>query len=65
VHLRHRDPDWQSDGIHAYYQCRCGARRVRRVNARMSGPVERGWPQLTDRHGLPVFDTGWRQARTP
>lgn len=55
----HRDPDWRSTGIHAYYLCKCGARRVRMVSLTMDGPVERGWPRLVDRHGMPVADTGW------
>lgn len=57
----HRDPNWQSNGIHAYYQCRCGARRVRRVSQTMHGPMDHGWPSLTDRHGMPVTDSGWHR----
>ena len=55
----HRDLDYQLRGVHYYYQCKCGARRVRLAYTRMCGPVDPGWPQLTDRHGNPVRDSGW------
>jgi len=60
-HLIHRDPAWEIRGIHAYYECRCGARRVRRFYRNRSGPTEQGWPQLTDRHGQPRDDSGWQR----
>ena len=60
-HLFHRDPDWQYRGVHIYYQCRCGARRVRQAHANWDGPAELGWPPLRDRHGVPVTDSGWRK----
>lgn len=60
-HLFHRDRHWQQRGLYVYYQCRCGARRVRRAVLNHHGPVEPGWPPLADRHGQPVNDTGWRR----
>jgi hypothetical protein len=45
--------------VHAYYQCPCGARRVRRLYTNMNGPVKQGWPRLVNSHGMPVRDTGW------
>lgn len=56
----HRDPDWQA-GTHAYYQCRCGARRTRRLYSNLDGPERAGWPMLRDSHGMPVNDTGWKK----
>jgi hypothetical protein len=61
-HLWHHDPDWQTDGIHRYDQCRCGTRRTRWVNRRMLGPARAGWPELTDRHARFIADTGWRKS---
>lgn len=55
----HRDPDWQDTGIFRLYECRCGAKRVRRVSLRMYGPIPAGWPSLLDRHGRSVEDSGW------
>jgi len=54
----HDDPDWQAD-LHAYYECRCGARRTRRLYSNIDGPERPGWPRLSDRHGMPINDTGW------
>lgn len=59
-HFFHRDPNWESRGMHAYYQCRCGARRVRKVPWGLAAPVEPGWPVLRDRHGRPSDDSGWQ-----
>jgi hypothetical protein len=64
IHWFHRDRHWQADGINAYYQCRCGAQRVRRLNEFKIGPVRAGWPPLQDQHGMPVTDTGWRKPRS-
>lgn len=55
----HDDPHWRVRYVHAYYQCRCGARRVRRAYVNQDGPVEAGWPDLVDSHGYPVDDSGW------
>jgi hypothetical protein len=60
-HFIHRDPNWQQRGFYAYHQCRCGARRIRKVPWGHSGPAEPGWPPLVDRHGRPITDSGWRQ----
>lgn len=59
-HLLHRDSSWQVRGIHAYYQCRCGARRVKRVVTNLAGPIDAGWPRLLDAHGRPTTDSGWQ-----
>lgn len=59
-HLFHRDPDWQQRGPYAYYQCRCGARRVRHIVVTLPGTILPGWPRLVDRHGRRVYDSGWR-----
>jgi hypothetical protein len=64
-HLVHRDRNWQLDGLYAYYQCRCGARRVRWVVRSLYGPGRDGWPELADQHGRQVDDTGWRRSRRP
>lgn len=58
-HLFHNDPNWRIIGVHAYHQCRCGARRVNRVVANLHGPVATGWPPLVDRHGRELWNTGW------
>jgi hypothetical protein len=58
----HRDRYWQQRGLYAYYQCRCGARRVVWTVRSMLGPVEHGWPELADKHGRQVTDTGWRRS---
>lgn len=58
----HWDAHWRNDGIFGLYQCRCGARRVRRVNYALMGPIPHGWPPLEDRHGGPVNDSGWHHA---
>jgi hypothetical protein len=55
----HSDPNWRAGMVHAYYQCPCGARRVRRLYTNMNGPVKQGWPRLVNSHGMPVRDTGW------
>lgn len=55
----HRDPDWQFQGIFALYKCRCGTRRTRWVNRKMSGPLPDGFPSLRDRHGMTLTDSGW------
>ena len=57
----HWDPDWQVTGANAYHECRCGARRVRRLSNRTFSPVTPGWPSLVDRHGMPRFDSGWQR----
>lgn len=57
----HRDRNWQTDGIHAFYECRCGARRVRWVNLRIGAPLPAGWPGLSDKHGRDVTDSGWKR----
>lgn len=54
----HYDRDWQMDGSNALYECRCGARRVRRMYTGVY-TVSSGWPRLVDRHGRGVMDTGW------
>lgn len=61
----HHDPNYQARGPHLYFECRCGARRVVHHVRNMGGPVQAGWPTLTDRHGMPVRDTRWRPARAP
>lgn len=58
----HSDPNWQQRGANAYYQCRCGARRVRRTSSRALSPTLPGWPILADHHGRSINDTGWRRA---
>lgn len=61
-HLFHRDPNWQQRGGYVYDQCKCGARRVRRVWTRgqfWCAPIDPGWPKLVDRHGRSINDTGW------
>lgn len=55
----HSDPNWQAGMVHAYYQCSCGARRVRRLYTNMNGPTEQGWPRLVNSHGMQINDTGW------
>lgn len=55
----HRDPNWVRRGANAYYECRCGRRRVREVLINVASPVDPGWPALYNRHGMPVIDTGW------
>ena len=63
LHL-HWDFGWRTDGTRAYYQCRCGARRVRRLpEAAMWVPQQPGWPALVDRHGRSIADTGWKQKQ--
>jgi hypothetical protein len=60
-HLIHRDRRWQIRGLFAYYECRCGARRIRWVNRGMCGPPEPGWPELQDKHGAEMYDSGWKR----
>lgn len=55
----HSDPNWRVVGANAYYECRCGARRVRRAYSNLGSPVEPGWPRMADSHGMPRNDTGW------
>lgn len=56
----HRDPNWQKRGVWACYECRCGARRVRRIVINLMGPVPPGWPQPVDTHGVSRLDSGWQ-----
>ena len=64
-HLVHRDPHWRIIGVHRYYQCKCGARRVMRAYSNLMGPVDPGWPDLFDKHGQFLDDSGWvRMAET-
>jgi hypothetical protein len=56
----HYDPNWTVEGVNAYAQCRCGARRTRRAFTNLAGPTKRGWPALVNRHGMPVPDSGWQ-----
>lgn len=60
----HRDPNWQIIGANAYYRCKCGAQRVRMAYANIAGPVEPGWPDLIDKHGRSLHDTGWMKKLT-
>lgn len=55
----HRDPDFQLVGCWLYYECKCGARRVRRAYYNLMGPSKPGWPLTRNKHGQPVDDTGW------
>lgn len=55
----HSDPNWELRNCNYYYQCSCGARRVKRAYRNMYGVIERGWPRLVDGHGRPLNDTGW------
>lgn len=59
-HLFHRDPNWETRGFYAYYECRCGARRVRKVPWGHAAPVESGWPSLIDNRGRRLNDSGWK-----
>jgi hypothetical protein len=59
LHIHH-DRHWEQRGVHGYYQCRCGARRTIWINIMMWGPVEDGWPLLTDKHNRPTTDSGWQ-----
>lgn len=61
----HRDPDWKVVGIHAYFRCRCGAVRVRHYAVNLGGPVSATWPDLVDRHGRRISDTGWVHMERP
>lgn len=56
----HTDRNWRA-GIHCYYQCRCGARRTRRLYRNIDGPERAGWPILRDSHGMSIDDTGWKK----
>jgi hypothetical protein len=58
---RHYDPDWRRENVHDYFECRCGARRVRRAFANLDGPLTRPgwWPLLVDEHGRHLDDSGW------
>jgi hypothetical protein len=56
----HSDPNWQLRGVHVYYKCICGAKRVRRAYNNLNGPVESGWPRLVNSHGMPRNDSGWQ-----
>lgn len=58
-HWIHRDSRWRTHGIYAYYECRCGARRTRRLAANLAGPVAPGWPEPRDKHGRILDDSGW------
>jgi len=60
-HLFHRDRHWTVQGVFAYHQCRCGARRTVRLDTRIYGPVDPGWLEPRDRHGLLVMDSGWKR----
>ncbi len=57
----HWDRRWEERGLFVYYQCRCGARRIRRAFLNWDGPAEPGWPPLRDKHGREVFDSGWHR----
>ncbi|WP_327655710.1 hypothetical protein [Streptomyces sp. NBC_00483] len=61
-HLIHRDPHWQVMGAYAYYRCRCGAKRTRRLAVHMFGPIAIGWPTPQDRHGRPVAVSRWQRS---
>lgn len=58
----HRDPRWKVRGVIAYYECKCGARRVHDAHSNLSGPVEPGWPRMVDPHGRATRDSGWVAA---
>lgn len=56
----HGDGQWQVRGCWRYFQCKCGARRVRRHYANLVGPVRPGWAGLLrDSHGQDLDDSGW------
>jgi hypothetical protein len=55
----HRDPDWEIRNVHRYEQCWCGARRTSRAYSNLDGPIEGGWPDTIDRHGVERFTSGW------
>ena len=59
----HSDPNWEIRGVHRYDECSCGARRVRRAYRNMNGPVADGWPDLVNRHGQPLMDSGWHEPQ--
>lgn len=55
----HWDLRWRQEGIWYKFECRCGARRLRAATRNQWGPVPEGWPQMADRHGRAVMDSGW------
>lgn len=55
----HSDPDWKIVNVHALYECRCGARRTKVAYKNLMGPIQNGWPDTYDRHGVERWDSGW------
>jgi hypothetical protein len=60
-HIFHSDPHWQERGVWRYHECCCGARRVMQATRNLMGPVDPGWPQPFDHHGVFTGDSGWQR----
>jgi len=62
----HSDPNYQLDGCHYYYVCKCGARRITEAYSNLYGPPKPGWGALLqNRHGEWKHDSGWLILKDP
>ncbi|PZR55251.1 hypothetical protein DNL40_02450 [Xylanimonas oleitrophica] len=59
LHL-HWPTGWEYEGVWAYAECRCGARRTARHWVRVLGPVRPGWPIPED-----AWDSRWWPTPPP